>query len=327
MSFTHPTGTRGAKQPGRSFRWMNRLMMGRARRTERKTMGMSLLVLTTVGRKSGQARQTPLAWFPGPDGGWLVVASATGAPANPAWYLNLAAHPDQVTVEQGGRKVAVTAEELHGAEREQAWRADHRRAANFRKYEDDHRPEAPRHPTDAALTGRNACWGDSARVTALGRQRSPSVPTGAAQRRGLRSAHEQPQHRARPPGEHEAPRTARPRALPRPAHPPEPAARHRPADRRWSGGGARRLLPHRRVDRSTDRRPAVGRPRRRRTGRRLAGRRRRGRDPRGDERPLPRRRHQRAERPDDDGRGAQRHHARASGTPPAPPRASRSRSR
>ena len=136
MSFTHPTGTRGAKQPGRSFRWMNRLIMGRARRTEGKTMGMNLLVLTTVGRKSGQERQTPLAWFPGPDGSWLVVASANGAPANPAWYLNLAAHPDQVTVEQAGRKVAVTAEELHGAEREQAWQQIKAAADNFRKYEE-----------------------------------------------------------------------------------------------------------------------------------------------------------------------------------------------
>ena len=135
MSFTHPTGTRGAKQPGRTFRWMNRLIMGRARRTDSKTMGMNLLVLTTIGRKSGQARSTPLAWFPGPDDSWLVVASAGGAPANPAWYLNLAAHPDQVTVEQAGRKVAVTAEELHGTEREQAWKRITTEADNFRRYE------------------------------------------------------------------------------------------------------------------------------------------------------------------------------------------------
>jgi deazaflavin-dependent oxidoreductase (nitroreductase family) len=135
-SFTHPTGTRGAKQPGRAFRWMNRLVMGRARRTGAKTMGMNLLVLTTVGRKSGQARATPLAWFPGADGGWLVVASAGGSAANPAWYLNLAAHPDQVTVEQGGRKVAVTARELHGAERDQAWQRITTEAAGFRRYEE-----------------------------------------------------------------------------------------------------------------------------------------------------------------------------------------------
>ncbi|MFI9486025.1 nitroreductase/quinone reductase family protein [Promicromonospora sp. NPDC052451] len=135
MTFTHPTGTRGARQPGRGFRWMNRLLMRRARRAEGTTMGMNLLVLTTVGRKSGQPRSNPLAGFPGPDGSWLVVASAGGAPANPAWYLNLAAHPDQVTVEQGGRKVAVTATELHGAERAEAWQKITAQAANFRRYE------------------------------------------------------------------------------------------------------------------------------------------------------------------------------------------------
>jgi deazaflavin-dependent oxidoreductase (nitroreductase family) len=143
VSFTHPTGTRGAKQPGRMFRLMNRLIMGRARRTDSRTMGMNLLVLTTIGRKSGQPRATPLAWFPGPDGSWLVVASAGGAPANPAWYLNLAANPDQVTVEQAGRKVAVTAEELHGAEREQAWKRITTEADQFRKYEETTDRELP----------------------------------------------------------------------------------------------------------------------------------------------------------------------------------------
>lgn len=136
MSFSHPTGTRGAKQPGRVYRWMNRLVLGRARRTSTKTMGMNLLVLNTIGRKSGQPRSNPLAWFPGADSSWLVVASAGGAAANPAWYLNLAAHPDQVSVEQGGRKVAVTARELHGTERDQAWERITAEAANFRRYEE-----------------------------------------------------------------------------------------------------------------------------------------------------------------------------------------------
>lgn len=135
MSFTHPTGTRGVKPRGRLYSWMNRLVIRRARNATTTTMGMRLLVLTSVGRKSGQPRSTPLAWFPGPDGSWLVVASAGGSVTNPAWYLNVAAHPDQVTVEVAGRKVDVTAQELHGAEREQAWRRITAEAANFRKYE------------------------------------------------------------------------------------------------------------------------------------------------------------------------------------------------
>jgi deazaflavin-dependent oxidoreductase (nitroreductase family) len=49
------------------------------------------------------------------------VASVAGAPKNPAWYYNIAAHPDKVQIEIAGRKMAVTAEQLHGTEREQAW--------------------------------------------------------------------------------------------------------------------------------------------------------------------------------------------------------------
>src|SRR6266498_2498821 len=78
-------------------------------------MGMNALVLTTIGRKSGVERQTPVGRFPGQDGSWLIVASAAGAAGHPAWYYNLAAHPDQVWIEMAGRKVAVTAEQLHGA--------------------------------------------------------------------------------------------------------------------------------------------------------------------------------------------------------------------
>jgi deazaflavin-dependent oxidoreductase (nitroreductase family) len=57
---------------------------------------------------------------PGQDDSWLIVASAAGAARNPAWYYNLAAHPDQVWIETAGRKAAVTAEQLHGAERDEA---------------------------------------------------------------------------------------------------------------------------------------------------------------------------------------------------------------
>ena len=71
--------------------------------------------------QSGAERATPLGWFPGKDGSWLIVAAA-GGPRNPAWYHNLAAHPDKVQIEMAGRKVAVIAEQLHGAEREAAWR-------------------------------------------------------------------------------------------------------------------------------------------------------------------------------------------------------------
>jgi deazaflavin-dependent oxidoreductase (nitroreductase family) len=55
-------------------------------------MGVPTLLLTTVGRRSGQARRTPLIY--GEDAGrYLVVASKGGSPEHPAWYLNLEADP------------------------------------------------------------------------------------------------------------------------------------------------------------------------------------------------------------------------------------------
>jgi deazaflavin-dependent oxidoreductase (nitroreductase family) len=50
------------------------------------------------------------------------------------WY-NLAAHPDQVQIETGGRTVAVTAQELHGTERDEAWRQITASAPRFAQYE------------------------------------------------------------------------------------------------------------------------------------------------------------------------------------------------
>jgi deazaflavin-dependent oxidoreductase (nitroreductase family) len=110
-------------------------MAGRVRKGRAKFLGFNALVLTTVGRKTGAERTTPVGWFPGPDGSWLVVASAGGAMRSPDWYYNIAAHPDQVQVDVEGRKVAVTAEQLHGAEREQAWQQITTAVPRFTQYQ------------------------------------------------------------------------------------------------------------------------------------------------------------------------------------------------
>jgi deazaflavin-dependent oxidoreductase (nitroreductase family) len=123
MSFDTPDGTRGSRLRGPSGpvgRWMQRMAM-RQHRKSWKFTGADILFLTTIGRRSGQERTTPLAWFPGGDGTWLIVASAAGTAQNPAWYRNIAAHPDRVQIEWREGKVPVTAEQLAGAEREQAW--------------------------------------------------------------------------------------------------------------------------------------------------------------------------------------------------------------
>jgi len=136
MSFdTHP-GTRGARQPkGRMLRWINTLLARRIRRRGGKFMGFDALVLHTVGRKTGAERMTPVGWFPAADGSRLIVASAAGAPGNPAWYYNLAANPDQVRIDVDGQTVAVHAEQLHGAERATAWERIVEAAPRFAEYQ------------------------------------------------------------------------------------------------------------------------------------------------------------------------------------------------
>jgi deazaflavin-dependent oxidoreductase (nitroreductase family) len=124
MSFDTPSGTRGARQPraGMMLRWVNAMAAGRIRRTGKMMgLGFNALILTTVGARTGAERVHPVGWFPGRDDSWLIVASAAGAARNPAWYHNIAAHPDQVKIELKGRTVPVTAEQLHGAERDGAW--------------------------------------------------------------------------------------------------------------------------------------------------------------------------------------------------------------
>jgi deazaflavin-dependent oxidoreductase (nitroreductase family) len=120
-----PRGSRGGGMPGFAApvaKLMNGMMVKRYRRSGgRQMMGMDLLVLNTVGAKTGQPRQTLLGSFPDGDNAWLVVASAAGSATNPAWYHNLAAHPNQVQVEIGGKTYQASAAQLSGAERDAAW--------------------------------------------------------------------------------------------------------------------------------------------------------------------------------------------------------------
>ena len=55
--------------------------------------GARLLLLTTIGAKSGETRVSPMMYFSDGDSR-IVVASKGGAPENPAWYHNLLANPD-----------------------------------------------------------------------------------------------------------------------------------------------------------------------------------------------------------------------------------------
>ena len=95
--------------------------------------GRPLLLLTTTGAKSGEARTTPLVYSK--DGAKVVIiASMGGAPKHPAWYLNLAANP-RVTVELGTEKFEATASVAEGAERDRLYAQQAAMMPAFTEYE------------------------------------------------------------------------------------------------------------------------------------------------------------------------------------------------
>ena len=81
--------------------------------------GQPVLLLETVGRRSARRRVTPLQCLPRDDG-FVVVASARGAPRPPAWYLNLRSQP-RARVRIGRQAVEVRAREARGEERIRLW--------------------------------------------------------------------------------------------------------------------------------------------------------------------------------------------------------------
>ena len=78
-----------------------------------------MLLLTTVGRQSGQPRATPLLYMPdGPR--FVVVGSNGGRGQPPAWVLNLSATP-AVEIQVGRRKLRADAHVLTGEEKMVIW--------------------------------------------------------------------------------------------------------------------------------------------------------------------------------------------------------------
>lgn len=94
--------------------------------------GAPLLLLTSVGAKSGAPRTTPLMYLP--DGERLVIfASKAGAPTNPAWYHNLLAN-HSATVEVGSDTFDVDVSVATGEERERLFNQQSELMPQFADY-------------------------------------------------------------------------------------------------------------------------------------------------------------------------------------------------
>ena len=94
------------------YRWSNGRFGGKMR-------DLPVLILHTVGRKSGKARQSPLLYIQdGED--YVVVGSRGGSDAPPAWWLNLQAMPE-ATIEIKGTKRPVSARSATAEETATYW--------------------------------------------------------------------------------------------------------------------------------------------------------------------------------------------------------------
>jgi len=78
------------------------------------------LLLITTGRKSGARRPLPLIYKQVGDS-HVIIASKGGAPAHPAWYLNLLEHPE-CEIRVGAAAMEVKARTAEGEERKRLWR-------------------------------------------------------------------------------------------------------------------------------------------------------------------------------------------------------------
>lgn len=81
--------------------------------------GMPVILLTTVGNKTGKLRKTPLMRVEH-EGTYAAVASLGGAPKHPVWYFNVVANP-RVELRDGEQVFDMVAREVVGEEKAQWW--------------------------------------------------------------------------------------------------------------------------------------------------------------------------------------------------------------
>jgi deazaflavin-dependent oxidoreductase (nitroreductase family) len=101
-------------------RWVVRATKGKRALWPPRQGKWGALRLTVEGRRSGEPRSVIVGYYEdGPD---LVTMAMNGwGPAEPAWWLNLQAHPDAVVDLAGGLRREVTGRAATGSERERLW--------------------------------------------------------------------------------------------------------------------------------------------------------------------------------------------------------------
>ena len=150
MTTARGSGHGRAKLPPRWFvvtfwhahRAVVRITRGRVGLWRPKPNGWGTLWLTTTGRRSGQPRRVLVGYVE--DGDNLVTMAMNGwGAAEPAWWLNLQAHPDATAQTRDGAR-AVRAHRAQGPERERLW-------ARWAEIDKNLDAYAARRPTETAV--------------------------------------------------------------------------------------------------------------------------------------------------------------------------------
>jgi deazaflavin-dependent oxidoreductase (nitroreductase family) len=84
-----------------------------------RVQGLPVLLLTTIGRKTGKKRITPLGYFEDNDH-YVIIASNAGSDNNPGWFYNLKSNP-QVMVQVQDKQFTAIAEPADPMLRQQLW--------------------------------------------------------------------------------------------------------------------------------------------------------------------------------------------------------------
>lgn len=96
--------------------------------------GKPVILLTTIGAKSGKLRKTPLMRVEH-NGEYAIVASLGGAPKNPVWYYNVQANP-RVELQDGTESHDYEAREVFGDERAAWWKRAVEAWPDYAKYQE-----------------------------------------------------------------------------------------------------------------------------------------------------------------------------------------------
>lgn len=114
------------------WKWHPRVYRWTGGRVGGELANLPVLLLRTVGRRSGVRREIGLTYLPW-EHDFVVIASVLGEPQNPGWYHNLLANPE-IEIQVGPENIAVSAQEVEGDLREQIWEVLIERSPGYTDY-------------------------------------------------------------------------------------------------------------------------------------------------------------------------------------------------